>query len=335
MDAVNPDGNSGSLSLAEAAAAYANPDTEQEADDLGQSGTEEDASGDDQQFDDLEAAGDNPDDEGQADELETVDTDTQVQPAYAAVTAKVKLPDGSEATVDELIKGNLRDRDYRQKTMALSERERSFHAKSQQITQFEQQTAADRDFMIQLIQSVMPQRPDPSMYMHDPIGFGERDLAYRTRKEQLDHLIAGNQQVAQRRQAEEGQRAKDVRDREWQTTLEIMPELRDSNRLNTFAGEIMKHAVEYGFDPQEIQNHLGMDHRQILVLRDAIKWRSLQASKSKVTARVEGRPPVMRSGTRQSPGTQQARNTQVAMDRLSKSGSLRDGVAALLAIEKG
>jgi hypothetical protein len=47
-------------------------------------------------------------------------------PAYVAPEAKVKLPDGSEATVDDLIKGNLRDRDYRQKTQALAtERETS------------------------------------------------------------------------------------------------------------------------------------------------------------------------------------------------------------------
>jgi len=334
MNAVNPQGNSGSLSLAEAAAAYANPVADEEAD-QGQSEFEEGESGEDQPADEQAAAGDHPEDEGQVVEDADLGADEPAQPAYAEKTAKVKLPDGSEATIDELIKGNLRDKDYRQKTMAHAEQERSFKARVQQHMQSEQQVAADRNFMVQLLQAFLPQRPDPSMYMHDPIGFGEQDLAYRTRKEQLDYFVATQQQSAQQHQAQEGQRLKEIRDREWQTALEVMPELSDPNRLNSFAGEVMKHASEYGFQPDEIQNHLGLDHRQILVLRDAIKWRNLQASKSKVNARVEGRPPVMRSGTRQSPETQSARDVKVAMDRLKQSGSLRDGVAALLASEKG
>jgi len=332
MNAVNPDGDSGSLSLAEAAAAYANPVTEEETEETGQADAVEEADGADQQVEETDA--ELPEDDGQAEEVEE-EPEPEPVAAYAPNTAKVKLPDGTEATVDDLIKGNLRDRDYRQKTMALAERERSFTAKSEQITQAEQQATQDREFMIQLLQSVLPQRPDPSMYMHDPIGFGEKDLQYRTRKEQLDYLVAQQQQVAQKRQAEEGTRVQQVRDREWQATLEQMPELRDPNKLNSFAGEISKHAAEYGFQPQEIQQALGLDHRQIMVLRDAIKWRNLQAQKSKVPAKVEGRPPVMKSGTRQSADTQKAREVKTAMDRLKSSGSLQDGVAALLALEKG
>ncbi|TGT95829.1 hypothetical protein EN806_53950, partial [bacterium M00.F.Ca.ET.163.01.1.1] len=302
MTAVNPDeGNSGPLSLMEAAAAYANP-VEAEEPEEGQPEAEEEAVAEHQDGDETEP--DDTEDEGQA-ESEEPEEEPQPkpvkpkEPAYADKLARVKMADGSELTVDELIKGNLRDRDYRQKTMALAEQERSFKAKSEQITQAEQQAATEREFMIQLLQSVMPQRPDPAMYMHDPIGFGQQDLAWRTRKEQLDYLVAQQQQTVQKRQAEEGTRVQQVRDREWQATLEAMPELRDANRLNSFAGEITKHGADYGFTPQEIQQSLGLDHRQILVLRDAIKWRNLQAQKSKVPAKVEGRPPVvMKSGTR-------------------------------------
>ncbi|WP_210239769.1 hypothetical protein, partial [Mesorhizobium sp. M00.F.Ca.ET.220.01.1.1] len=78
------------------------------------------------------------------------------------------------------------------------------------------------------------------------------------------------------------------------------------------------------------------DHRQILVLRDAIKWRNLQAQKSKVPAKVEGRPPVvMKSGTRPAADTQKARDVKTAMDRLKSSGTVKDGIAALLALEQG
>lgn len=335
IDADNPQGISGALSLAEAAAAYANP-VEAEEPEQGQPEVEEEAVAEHQDGDETEP--DDTEDEGQAESEqpeEEPEPQPVKQPAYADKLAKVKMADGSELTVDELIKGNLRDRDYRQKTMALAEQERSFKAKSEQITQAEQQAATEREFMIQLLQSVMPQRPDPAMYMHDPIGFGQQDLAWRTRKEQLDYLVAQQQQTVQKRQTEEGQKVQQIRDREWQATLEVMPELRDPNRLNSFAGEISKHAAEYGFAPQEIQQALGLDHRQILVLRDAIKWRNLQAQKSKVPAKVEGRPPVMKSGTRPTADTQKAREVKSAMDRLKTSGTVKDGIAALLALEQG
>jgi len=326
-----PEGIGGSLSLAEAAAAYATPTEEQEAP-QGQSEPEELAEDDAAPATDESDGEAAPDEtEGQAEEIADPEP---AAPAYVPPQAKVKLPDGSEATVEELIKGNLRDRDYRQKTMATAELERSYKAKSSEIQQLEQQLAGDRDFMVQLMQSIMPQKPDYSMVSVDPIGYAEQKAQYEARKEQLDYLVGTQQQLSQRRQQEQAETVKEIRAREWQATLDHMPELKDATRLNSFVGEIQKVAGEYGYSPQEIQN-VGLDHRQVRVLADAIKWRNLQASKSKVAAKVEGRPPVQRGGTRPTPEATRARDTRAAMDRLKSSGSLRDGVAALLALEKG
>ncbi len=328
-----PEGIGGSLSLSEAAAAYATPVEEKEAPE-GQSESEQPAE------DDAEFATDKTDgeegtdeNEGQADE-DAPETEEPETPAYVAPEAKVKLPDGSEATVEELIKGNLRDRDYRQKTMAAAELERSVKAKASEVQALEKTLAEDRDWTIQLIQSLMPQRPDPAMYTHDPIGFGEQDLAYRTRKEQLDYLLHQAQQTKQRSAAEQQESEKATRATEWQATLEKMPELKDQKRLQSFVAEIQQHVPEYGYSPQEIAQ-IGTDHRVVLVLKDAIAYRKLQAQKTKVAAKVEGRPPVQRGGTRPSPEAARAKDSRAAMDRLKSSGSIRDGVAALLALEKG
>lgn len=322
-----PEGIGGSLSLSEAAAAYVTPVEEEEAP---QGQTESEKPTEDEAFTD--EPGESADEtEGQAEEVADPEPEA---PAYVAPEAKVKLPDGSEATVDELIKGNLRDRDYRQKTQALSSERETYKAKASEIQQFEQQLAQDRDFMIALTQSIMPQKPDYSMVSVDPIGYAEQKAQYEARKEHLDYLVGMQQQLSQKRQQEQAESIKEIRAREWQATLDHLPELKDSTRLNSFVGEIQKVAADYGYSPQEIQN-VGLDHRQVRVLADAIKWRNLQASKSKVPAKVEGRPPVQRGGTRQSPDMQKARDVKVAMDRLKSSGSLQAGVAALLALEKG
>ena len=327
-----PEGIGGSLSLAEAAAAYAMPTKDEEAPEATSEPeelAEDDAFTDESATDEPEEATD--EDEGQAEEVAEPEPKA---PAYVPPEAKVKLPDGSEATVDDLIKGNLRDRDYRQKTQALASERQSFQAKASEIQQFEQQLAGDRDFMVQLMQSIMPQKPDYSMVSVDPIGYAEQKAQYEARKEQLDYLVGSQQQLSQRKQHEQAETVKEIRAREWQATLDHLPELKDATRLNSFVGEIQKVAGEYGYSPQEIQN-VGLDHRQVRVLADAIKWRNLQASKTKVAAKVEGRPPVQRGGTRPTPEVSRAKETRAAMDRLKSSGSLKDGVAALLALEKG
>lgn len=331
MPIDNPEGtdDTSPLSLDEAAAAYASLGNADGPDD-GQPDAEQEAQDDVELEADEAEQGDEPEDEGQAED----EPEEPAIPAYVADDAKVKLADGTEVTVAELKNGTLRLQDYRQKTAEIAEQRRAFEAKSSEFQQLEQQVSADRDFMVQLMQSLMPQKPDYSMVSVDPIGYAEQNAQYQARKEQLDYLVAMQQHTAQKRQADEAEASKEVRAREWQATLDHMPELKDPQRLSSFVGEIQKAGAEYGYTPAEIQN-VGLDHRQVLVLRDAIKWRNLQASKSKVPAKVEGRPPVQRAGTRQSPEAQKSRDARVAMDRLKSSGSLRDGVAALLAIEKG
>ena len=326
-----PEGIGGSLSLAEAAAAYASPVKEEEAPE-GQSESEQPAEDDAEVTSETDGEQAPDEDEGQAEEV--AEPEEPKTPAYVPPEAKVKLPDGSEATVDDLIKGNLRDRDYRQKTQAVAAEKQAIQAKASEVQALEKTLAEDRDWTIQLIQSLMPQRPDPAMYTHDPIGFGEQDLAYRTRKEQLDYLLHQAQQTKQRSATEQQEAEKTTRATEWQATLEKMPELKDGTRLKAFVDDIQQHVPDYGYSPQEIAQ-IGMDHRVVLVLKDAIAYRKLQANKPKAAAKVEGRPPVQRGGTRPTPEVSRAKETRAAMDRLKSSGSLKDGVAALLALEKG
>lgn len=325
-----PEGIDGPLTLSEAAAAYANLGAVEESDE-GHAEPEQDEQGLEAEntLEEGEELGE-PEDEGQAEEEPELPT----APAFTALDAKVKLDDGTEMTVSDLIKGNLRERDYRQKTAEIAEQRRSYETRNTQIQQLEQQMAGDREFMVALLQSIMPQKPDPSMFSIDPMGYGEQKAYYDARKEQFDYLISQTQQADARKQTEETERLKTLRNSEWEATLDKMPELKDATRLNSFVREISHHGAEYGYTPQEL-SQVGLDHRQVLVLRDAIAWRKLQASKSKAVAKAEGRPPVQRGGTRPTPAMQTARDTRAAMDRLTKTGSIKDGVAALLALEKG
>src|SRR6187549_573285 len=124
------------LSIDQAAAAYAKISTPNAAD-TGQVEDEEQSESepadDELQASDEDAgeeAEGETEDEGQADE-ETDDEPETERGRYVAHNGRVKLPDGTESTVDDLIKGNLRDRDYRQKTMAHADEVKTFRSQSE------------------------------------------------------------------------------------------------------------------------------------------------------------------------------------------------------------
>ena len=147
-DELGPEGSDDApLSLSEAANAYAATDAAEEP--KGQPEADYDPDVDDEATEDADALpeedseddteeGETDDEEGQADE-DSDDEPESDQGRYVAKNGKVKLEDGSTVTVDELIKDNLRDRDYRQKTMEAAEIRKSFEAKSSAVKQQEQE----------------------------------------------------------------------------------------------------------------------------------------------------------------------------------------------------
>jgi len=270
-----------------------------------------------------------PDDEGQA-EADDVESD---QGRYVSANGKVKLPDGSTVTVSELINGNLKDRDYRQKTTAHAEAVKAFEARSSAAEKQHAEVTQQRDYMVQLLESIVPKPPDPSQATTDPVG-------YTAAKAQFDYWVGHLQQLqaAQQRETAEKQERTDQqiaerRHAEMSALMEKAPDLKDEARANAFVKDIERYAEHYGYHPQDIKDALPNDHRAALVIRDALRYRKLQANKTKVAAKVEGRPPVTKGGNRLDPARAQARSARVAMDRLNQTGSLNDGVAALLAIE--
>lgn len=256
------------------------------------------------------------------------------QGRFVASNGKVKLPDGTVSTVADLIQGNLRDRDYRQKTMELAETRKGSEAQSAALKAKETQFTEQSDFMVRLLTSILPKAPDPALMDTDPVGYMKATEAHKQWTAHLNSIQRAQQQAKQASQAESAKAESERADAEWGKLLEKVPALSDQKRMTALAADFKTHGAEYGFAPQEIQR-IGLDHRQALVLRDAISWRKLQASKGAVDKKVEGRPPVSRGSKRLSPSESRARATGEAMGRLKKSGSVEDAAAAYLASRKG
>ncbi|HTH11015.1 MAG TPA: hypothetical protein VMA55_15715 [Acidovorax sp.] len=344
------------LSMSEAIAAYSQTPDEADA---GQSEVAEGEEGEPLETTDNEAEGDETgneeqtDEEGQPDdedaegeeETETEETDEAEEVGggkFAADDARVRMPDGSFLTIAQLKSGNLMDRDYRQKTMALAEDRKALDTQSEAVTQTKQQLETERDYMARLLQSVMPPQPvKPTVSSAaDPfawVQYQEQQEAYNQFVQHLSYIQQqqdGSKKELTAKQQEDRQGRVDT---EFGTLLEKAPDLKDPQKLAAFEADMIATGADYGFSRDEIAAQVPVDHRMALVLRDAMAWRKLQASKTQAQDKVPQpkRPPVVTGGKRQSQGAIQARQGKQAMDRLEKTGSFKDGVAALLALQKG
>lgn len=278
------------------------------------------------------------DEEGQA---ETDDEEPNSdQGRFVSHNGKVMLPDGTILPVAELIQGNLRDRDYRQKTMALADERRTIESQSSALKEQQQRIEEQAELVMALIQSKIPPMPDiamtdPSSPSFDPVGYNHKRALHEAALADLQRLQDQKQLSTQKSQAEAEAARVAKANAEWSKLLEKAPELGDQKRLNAFAADIQSFGPKYELTPEEI-GAVALDHRLALILKKAIAYDKLQSAKPKVAAKVEGRPPVTKGGKRLSTDVQRSKQSGAAMDRLKQSGRTEDAVAAYLArLNKG
>ena len=225
----------GELSIDDAAKAYAKATSSNAASD-GQAEEEDLDTGDttDDQLDadvaEGEEEGEPTDDDGQADADENDDEPESDQGRFVASNGKVRLPDGTVATVNDLIQGNLRDRDYRQKTMEVAEQRRSVETQSSTIKQQEQQLEEQRTYMSQLFQSIMPQAPDPSLVdpsspNYNPAAYLQAEASHKQFMAHLQNLSAYGDQTKAQREAEAKAQRDQKGNAELATLIEKVPAL--------------------------------------------------------------------------------------------------------------
>jgi len=348
MEEIDTVAGGESLSVDQAAAAYVNatatkeaPEANPEVEDETQEATTDDELQASEEGEGEETDGEN-DPESQAEDDQEDDEEPETEKGrYVAHNGRVKLPDGSESTIADLIAGNMKERDYRQKTMELAPLKKEVEAQSAALKASEQQLEQQREYVVSLVKSILPPQPDPSKAdprspNYDPAGYQAEQVAFQQWAAHLQHLEAEQQRTQEGRQAETAKETEERLKTEWNTALEKLPELKDPKKLESFGKDTMKYGVEaYDYTPQELAN-IHHDHRQLLVLKDAIAWRKLQASKATVKAKVENRPPITRGGNRLSAGGKNGRAATDAVSRLKQSGSVEDAAAAYIAsLNKG
>jgi len=253
---------------------------------------------------------------------------------FAADAAKVRLEDGTVTTIAELKKGNLLHADWTRKSMAAAEERKAVEQKAAQFQSIEAKLQQEREFVSFVASQLLPQEPNPQMLADgDVIGFNMAQAAYQQQTRMVGQLVAQYQEHQQQVAKQQEDSLKQTKLEEWDRLKERAPDLADPAKYQAFWGEALKAAEHYGFSQKELSGMV--DHRQYLVLRDALAYRRIKAKSGQPNPKVQGKPPVLNGDRRRSQGELQQRDAKTAMARLNQTGTVKDAVAALLALEKG
>lgn len=295
------------------------------AEELEEDESEDDESEDD---DDDEAADDDEDDD--AAEEDDDDEDDEPAPTY-----KVKVAgEEAEVTLEEALKGYQRQQDYTRKTTKLAEDRNTVKAR------FEELTGLHTDYTQRLAavkQQLTVQEPDwDEVKRSDPDNYLAKRDAFRTRQEQVGAIDAEIQRANTAMQEAITKRKGEIADEQRELLVAAVPEWVDPDTMQEDVQAMVETAQSaYKFTPEELSEVL--DHRALLILRDATRWQKHEANAGKVEdtvrkTRKKGKT-LVPGATKPTPTkkSRSAKRQRAAQQQLAKSGSIHDAAAAILA----
>lgn len=242
--------------------------------------------------------------------------------------------DGKEgkARLRDLIKSHQLEGHLNQKLMTHAEEKKAFETERQTFLQQSQHKFQQLDAGIQVAQKLLEgefaQVDWQNLQNTDPLAFNQQYVAFQQRQAQLNHIA--NQLGQERKQAQ--QQAAQQQQAYLQDQMKLMetkiPEWADSKvRERDIADMSVIAHQAYGITEQEVKGLT--DHREILVLRDAMRWQKLQKSKPATLNKVKTAPRLLKPGTTQSRAEQAVASLKEGKGKLRQSGSLRDATPLL------
>lgn len=277
-----------------------------------------------------EEEGDDPDDtlddevDDEADEATEDDAPLQTK-------HKVKV-DGEEieVTLDEALAGYQRQQAFTKKTQALAEERNALQTEAQATVQARQEYL-DRLEIVEKALTGGATEPDWAQVKKDnPAKYAEMRTAWQERQEQLSSLQAEQQRVRkEQKDALETERER-ILTAEAERLEAAIPEwAADPDAKRTEQSKIVQFAQNtYGFTPDDLGSVV--DHRVILLLRDAMKYQDLQAQGEAVKQVAKERrrkSPTLQPGSPKARAGKKQAKAASARKRLAKSGRIDDAAA--------
>ena len=264
-------------------------------------------------------------------ESEESDEDAEPEPVAEEPQRFVVKVDGEEqeVTLAELQAGYSRQADYTRKTQELAQQRR-------QIEQEIQQAREERErYARQLAEFEAGLQPEPEptdeqwqqLYEQNPVEWVRQRELMRERREKRERLARERQQLVLRQQQEQARKLQETVQQEQRRLIEAIPEWSDAEKAKVERNDIRRYAHDVGFSDDDIAQVY--DHRLVLVLRDAAKYRALMAKQTKVQPSKPKAPKTAPPGAASTPAEQQTASAKKLKQRLRETGSMRDAAALM------
>ena len=159
------------------------------------------------------------------------------------------------------------------------------------------------------------------LYEEDPTEAARIDHRLRRKQEMLNDSIrkteAARKQEKQKYVMEQHQLLKTK-----------LPELSDPEKAAVLSRDINTNMKAYGFTDTEINSV--SDHRIVLLVRDAIKYRNMQSSKPNIARKITKPSKPFSSGVKKDKADFDSKSRKDKLSRLKKSGNMKDATSIFL-----
>ena len=257
------------------------PDSEADADEV-----EVVAEAEDTEAEDIVEDDDEPEVEEEADEA----------PESAEALYRVRVGDEEvEVDLNELTNSYMRQSDYTRKTQQVAEQRKAIEA---ELTSVQGERARYAEQRAEVERALSQQEPNQEhwdqLYESDPLEYTRQRDLYRDRKEAAAELKVEQQRVHEEHlaalQAESQKRLEHERER----ITELIPEWIDPEIADLEKTSVITYAQRVGYTSDELANV--SDARAVAVLRKAMMYDDLMASKPAATKRTARAPKMAKAG---------------------------------------
>lgn len=239
--------------------------------------------------------------------------------------------DGEEITVEELRRGNLRQKDYTRKTQELAEARKQYEAGNFELERERAQYAQLLPALQQRLEQPAEREPDwDTLYDTDPTMAAKAERQWRKqqseRQAQLEAVQQEQARMAQIQQQRMQQMQAQYVDQQREVLPDLIPEWRDSKIAAKEATELRDFLLEEGFTEEDVS---GLANASLVKLaRQAMLYSRGQTRATQAKAKPKPSTKTMKSGSRGSQPKPRAPQEQ-ALQRARQTGRVDDAAAAI------
>lgn len=259
------------------------------------------------------------------------DAGEQDDASFDLLSATVEV-DGEEITVEELKRGNLRQRDYTRKTQELAEARKQLEANYEEIQRERAQYAQMLPALQERLQQPVEQEPDwDTLYDTDPTMAAKAERQWRKQQEERAAQLQAVEAERQRMMGLEQQRLEQMQARYFEEQRELLPELipewRDNSVASKEAKDIRGFLLKEGFSEQDVN---GLTNATLVklarkaMLYDQGQTRATEAKKKPKTQKTK----TLKAGSRSTQPRPKSEQIQ-ALQRVRQTGRVQDAAAAI------